>query len=339
MHSTLHDVCRVAKVSTATVSRVINHSPLVTDETRSRVLEAMRSLGYRPSHAARTLARQRTELIGVVFPEIASGFFTEVLRGIDEVAAEHHFHLMTAFSHGLTDEERFVSRLLQERRVDALILMNLLLSDEFIRDAATRGIPIVLIDRPVEGADLFAVSMDNQGGAEKAMSHLLGHGYRKLAVLSGPTDNYDAQHRLEGCNRALEAAGVAASAIPVLQGAFTEESGSAVMKEWLKAGKPLPEAIFATNDAMALGALGVLRAHGVRVPEDIALVGFDDTESAHHVGLTSVRVPMWDMGKAAAVAAIQQMSSRKAQPPQVLETKLIVRRSCGCADIEKHNEN
>src|SRR5437870_4247453 len=127
MYPTLHDVCRRAGVSTATVSRVSNQSPLVADQTRARVLEAMRSLGYRPSHAARTLARQRTDLIGVVFPEIASGFFTEVLDGIDEVAARHNFHLMTGFSHGLSDEEQFVTRLLLERRVDALILMNLLL--------------------------------------------------------------------------------------------------------------------------------------------------------------------------------------------------------------------
>src|SRR5690348_15562334 len=113
MAVTLHDVCRSARVSTATVSRVINQSPLVTEQTRSRVTEVMRNLGYQPSHAARMLARQRTELLGVIFPEIASGFFTEVLRGIDEVAAEHRFHLMTCFSHGQSDEEKFVMRLLQ----------------------------------------------------------------------------------------------------------------------------------------------------------------------------------------------------------------------------------
>src|ERR1051325_1847563 len=283
MHATLHDVCRKAGVSTATVSRVVNESPLVTEETRSRVLEAMKSLGYRPSHAARTLARQRTDLIGVVFPEIAGGFFTEVLRGIDDVAAEHHFHLMTAFSHGLADEEQFVTRLLQERRVDALILMNLLLSDEFIKEVAKRGIPVSLIDRPVIGAGLFAVSMDNQTGAEAATNHLLEHGYRKFAILTGPTDNYDAEHRFEGCKRALEKADIRADEIDVWQGAFTESSGRAAIERWLSAGKPLPEAIFATNDAMALGAHEFLRQRGIRVPEDVALVGFDDADSARHL--------------------------------------------------------
>lgn len=317
-------------MSTATVSRVINQSPLVTDETRSRVLEAMQSLGYRPSHAARTLARQRTELIGVVFPEIASGFFSEVLRGIDSVADEHHFHLMTAFSHGRSDEERFVARLLQERRVDALILMNIALGDEFILDAAVHGIPILLIDRPVPNSGLFAVSMENRASAQAAMEHLLGHGYRRLAILAGPRDTYDAQQRMEGCRLALEAAGLSTDDVTVWQGLFTEESGRALMQEWLDRGNPLPEAILSTNDAMALGALGVLQERGMNVPDDVALVGFDDIESARHVGLTTVRVPMRELGKIAAEAALLQISSHQVQPSRVVETKLIVRTSCGC---------
>lgn len=295
------------------------------------MLEAMQALGYRPSHAARTLARQRTELLGVVFPEIASGFFSEVLRGIDEVAAERSFHLMTAFSHGLSDEQQFVSRLLQERRVDALILMNLLLSDDFVRDASRRGIPIILLDRPVEGAELFAVSMDNRGGAEAAMAHLISHEYKSFAILIGPSDNYDAQHRFQGCKEALARAGIPATKVHVWQGGFTEESGRVAIENWLAQGKPLPEAIFATNDAMALGVLAGLRERGLRSPQDVALVGFDDTESARHLELTSVCVPMREMGRLAAEAAIEQISNRQARPSRVVATELVVRRSCGCA--------
>jgi LacI family transcriptional regulator len=337
MAITLHHVCERAGVSTATVSRVINDSPLVTQETRTRVLKAMRSLGYRPSHAARMFARQRTELLGVVFPYISSGFFSEVLNGINKVALAHHYHLMTAFSQDRADEERLVARLLDERRVDALILMNLRLADDFIKDAAGRQIPIVLAHRPVEGSDLFSVRIDNEGGAEKAMSHLLGHGHRRLAIIAGPESNYDAQHRWEGCKRALDAAGVSITDVEVWQGDFTEESGRAHMRDRLGRGRPLPEAIFATNDAMALGALGVLRQHGLRVPQDVALVGFDDMESAKHVELTSVRVPMREMGRIAATAAIEQISSRQAQPSRVVETELIPRRSCGCKETENHN--
>jgi LacI family transcriptional regulator len=334
MYPTLHDVCRQAGVSTATVSRVSNQSPLVTEQTRARVLEAMRSLGYRPSHAARTLARQRTELLGVVFPEIASGFFTEVLSGIDQVAARHNFHLMTAFSHGLEDEEQFVTRLLLERRVDALILMNLLLSDDFIKRAAQYGTPIALIDRPVDGSDLFAVSMDNEGGAQIAMNHLLGHGYRKLAIITGPTENYDAQQRLEGCKKAVQRAGLAPADFQTWPGGFNEASGRAAVHEWLANDRSLPQAIFAANDAMAFGALSALREKGIRVPHDIALIGFDDSEAARHLQLTSVRVPMREMGGVAAEVAIQQISSRQPQARRMLPTSLVVRRSCGCHNSE-----
>jgi LacI family transcriptional regulator len=333
MHATLFDVCKKARVSTATVSRVLNDSPLVSHQTRSRVEKAIRQLGYHPSHAAQTLARQRTQTIGAIFPDIASGFFAEVLSGIDGIAAEHEFHLMTAFSHGHRDEKELIVRTLRERRVDALILMNLSLPDNFTKAAAKFGIPIVLIDRPVVGANLFAVSMDNSGGAEAAMSHLIEHGYRRIAVLSGPSDNYDAVQRLAGCEQALERAGLSVPQELLWRGTFTEASGNAAMERWLNKGQPLPEVIFAANDAMALGVWNVLRERGYDVPRDVALVGFDDTEAARHLGLTSVRVPMREMGRAAAEAAVTQILSGEAQKQRVLATNLVVRRSCGCSSV------
>lgn len=331
MLSTLHDVCKRSGLSTATVSRVLNGSPLVREQTRARVLEAVEALGYRPSHAARTLARRRTDTIGVIFPEIASGFFSEVLRGIDAAAAEHNFHLMTAFSHSDRDERELVMRTVRERRADALILMNLSLPDDFVANAAGHGMPIVLIDRPAEGANLFAVTLDNFGGADAAMTHLLGHGYRRVAVITGPGNSYDFQQRLAGCLQAAERAGIALSDDFVWQGSFTENSGAFAVARWLEAANRPPEAIFASNDSMALGALGVLRERGLRVPEDVALVGFDNIDAARHLDLTTVSVPMREMGRAAAEAAIHQILSGEAQKHRVLATHLVVRRSCGCS--------
>ncbi len=331
MSVTLHDVCQRAHVSTATVSRVINQSSLVTADTRARVTKAIQILGYRPSYAARTLARQRTESLGVIFPEIAGGFFTEVLRGIDAVAAEHGFHLMTCFSHGQADEDRLVTRLLQERRVDALIWMNLSRGDGFVAPRAKPGTPIVLIDRPMHGTNWCSIRMDNAGGAEAATSHLLQHRRDHIAIITGPRDSHDAQRRLDGYRTALAKAGSAVEPQLVWKGEFTEQSGRAAMERWFGGAKKPPAAIFACNDAMALGALDVLREHGFRVPEDVAVVGFDDIESARHLGLTSVRVPMQDMGRAAAEAAIRQISGRQAQRQRVLPTTLVVRQSCGCA--------
>ncbi len=330
MHATLHHVCKRARVSTATVSRVLNGSPLVHEKTRTRVLKIIEALDYRPSHAARTLARARTDALAVIFPQIASGFFTEVLRGMDEVGAEHNFHLMTAFSHGRRDEQELVLRMLRERRADALVLMNLGLSDEFIKRAAKHKIPIVLIDRPEPDTKLCAISMDNVGGADAAMTHLLEHGYREVAFITGPRDNYDAEQRLAGCQQAAARFGVALAADLIWPGEFTEESGRLVMARWLDGGHKLPEAIFACNDVMAIGALNYLQESGYAAPRDVAVVGFDDIDSARHLGLTSVRVPMHAMGRAAAEAAIQQVLSGEAQPQRVLPTSLVVRRSCGC---------
>lgn len=327
--TTLFDVSRRSGVSTATVSRVINGSPLVHERTRRKVLKAVQELGYRPSHAARTLARQRTDTLGVVFPQIDNGFYTEVLRGIDDVAAESEFHLMTAFSHGQYDEQELVGRFLKETMVDGLILLNLLLPNGFVRKAARGGMPIVLIDRPVAGTNLFSVSLDNTGGAYAAIQHLLERGYRKIAVVTGPRGNYDAEERLKGCYAAFEEAGVNLPKELVWPGAFTEETGRAAIQDWINKKRSLPDAIFAHNDDMALGVRGVLLEKGVKIPDDVALVGFDDGRIARHVGLTSIRAPMREMGRAAAEAAIHQINSGVAAKKQVLDVELIVRASSG----------
>lgn len=327
MSATLFDVCRRSGVSTATVSRVVNGSPLVHERTRRKVLAAIEELGYRPSRAARTLARQQTDTLGVIFPEIESGFYTEVLRGIDDVAADHAFHLMTAFSHGRDDEQELVNRFLRESMVDGLILLNLVLPNEFVRRAGQGGLPVVLVDRPVAGANLFSVSLDNAAGAEAALTHLYDEGYRSVAIVTGPDDSYDAEQRLHGCRQAAQRAGTPWSEELVWPAEFTEASGRKVMEDWLeKKGAP-PEAVFAHNDDMAVGIWAVLKEHGYGVPEDVALVGFDDIHLARHLGLSTVRVPMREMGRAAAEAAIHQVQSGEATKQRVLDVELVVRAS------------
>jgi len=324
------DVCKAAGVSTATVSRVINKSPLVREPTRKRVMESIEALGYRPSYAARTLARQRTDSLGVILPEIAGGFFTEVLRGIDRVAAQHDMHLMTAFSHGRNDQEELLLRLLHQRRADALISMNLTLPDSFVRESAGQGLPIVLIGRPVEGANIISIALDNAGGADKAVTHLIEHGYKKIAIITGPKHNFDSEKRLEGSREAISRAKLQLPEEMIWQGAFTEESGRLAMMNWMAKGHPLPDAIFACNDQMAFGAMDALREKGHRVPEDVAIIGFDDIESARLLNLSTIHVPMTELGATAAEAALQQISNTVTQTQRVLPTSLVLRRSCGC---------
>lgn len=326
---TVLDVSRQSGVSTATVSRVINQSPKVRPATRVRVLKAIEELGYMRNHSARALARQRTDTIGVVFPGIDSGFFTEVLKGINEYAVSRDYHLMVAFSQGAQGEHDRVSEYLQAGRVDALILMNLGMSDEFVRQAAQRELPIVLIDRPVKDARVASVMINNRSGADAAMSHLLGLKHEKIAILAGPDGTIDAAQRMEGCELAAKRVGYAFDRDLIWPGDFLWESGYELMNNWLDSGKALPDAMFALNDPMAMGVMESMHEHGLSVPEDMALVGFDDVQAARYLGLTTVHSPMREMGRVASEAAISLVTGGRTQLEQVLETQLIVRRSCG----------
>jgi DNA-binding LacI/PurR family transcriptional regulator len=326
---TVQDVSRHSGVSTATVSRVINHSPSVTAATRSRVLKSVSELGYMRNHAARALARQRTETIGVVFPGIDSGFFSEVLKGINEYAVSRDYHLMVAFAQGSDSEQDKVVEYLQAGRVDALILMNLGISSKFVRQASQQELPIVLVDRPISGARITSVTIDNISGADAAMSHLLGLGYERIAILNGPDGTIDAEQRFEGCQRAAKLAGYKLDKDLVWPGDFLWDSGYELMNNWLDSGKPLPDAMFALNDPMAMGVMEAMRDRGLSVPDDMALVGFDDVQAARYLGLTTVRSPMREMGRVASEAAVNLVTGGRTQLEQVLATELVVRRSCG----------
>lgn len=326
--ATVADVSRRAGLSTATVSRVLNNSPLVREKTKARVLKAMRDLGYTANHSARALARKRTDTIGVIFPGIDSGFFTEVLVGVNRLAMERGLHLAVAFAHNTSEEAQMVSEYLYGGRVDALILMNLRIDDRFVREAANGPTPLVLIDRPVKDAKAVTVRMDNRAGAEQAMSHLLEQGFRRIAVIRGPKDTFDAGERWRGCQRAAARFGVDLDPELIWDGTFHDRSGYELMSSWLASGKPLPDALFALNDPMALGALQALNEHGHSVPADMALVGFDDIESARYLGLTTVKSPMRELGRSACQAVIGMLDGQARVPEErVLSTELVIRQS------------
>jgi LacI family transcriptional regulator len=326
---TLFDICRKADVSSATVSRVINESPLVQEDTRRKVLKAIREMGYRPSHAARMLARQRTETIGVILPDLNSQFQAQILAGIDQVADEAHHHMLTAFTHGGRDARRLLRRMAEERRVDAAIFVNLQSGTEsLLRDMARLGLPLVLLDRPVAGFP--SVVIDNESGARLAMEHLLKLGHRRIAFLQGPEGNYDAGQRLAGALTALEACGCSLPDELRWRGDFAEDSGAAAVAVWGASGRPWPEAIFACNDTMAFGVLTALRERGLRVPEDVAVMGFDDSLGARWIGLSTVRIPVRELGYTAARMALQLSRRELPDPPLVrLPVELLVRQTCG----------
>ncbi len=329
MHVTLRDVCKRTGYSTATVSRVLNGSPLVTEATKKRVLAVVEELGYQPSHTARMLKLKRTDMLAVVFPPLDVGFFTEVLRGIDAATSEHNYHMMTAFSHGPEDERKLINRVIRERRADALILMNLTLPESYLRGLTRWGLPVTLIDRPVPRSKMASVSLDNRVGARAATQHLIEHGHKRIAFIRGPDGTYDADERLAAFRATMKEHALPVDERLIWSGRFTEPSGREAMSDWLDSGNSLPDAIFAGNDAMAIGALGVLRERGIDVPRDVALVGFDNVESARYLGLTTVNVPMRDLGAKAAQVAIDQVTRRQAGVTHRLPTELVVRNSCG----------
>lgn len=326
---TMREVSRRAGVSTATVSRVLNNSRLVHPATRERVWRVIRKLQYHPSPTARALVRAQTQTLAVLFPGIASGFYSEVLCGMDEVASERGYHLLVAFSHGAEDQEELFVRMLRERRADALLVLNINPPGPLARAAAEFSTPVVMIDRPAEGGHISNVVIDNAQGVHQVVEHLWEHGYRRLAIITGPSDSLDARQRLDAFRGAVQRFGGSVPAELVWQGAFTEDSGYAAVQRWLRRSRSLPDAVFASNDAMAFGALKALREQGLAAP----MVGFDDVESARHLGLTTVHVPMRQMGRWAVELALARVEGGQNTEvaDRVVPTRLVIRASCGCA--------
>jgi LacI family transcriptional regulator len=324
--ATLYDVSRLSGVSSATVSRVFSGKVNVSEETRKRVVDAARELSYEPSHVARSLARRQINTLGAVFPEIASGFYADVLAGIDEVAAESGFDVLASFVGKRRNRADLVKTLLRQGRVDALLLLNLSNSEDLTPELMDQS-PIILLDREITGAQLPVVGMDNVGGAEAMIEHLFEQGHRRIAVVLGPSDNFDSEQRLTGCRRAFSRLGLSLDERLILSGDFTMASGSRVAREFLDSKTPLPDAIFCFNDAMAIGVLNELQRQGLSVPGNIALGGFDNVDAAAHLSLTSVACPMRLMGQVAARWAVDLVTRNERPTSHRLQVRLVVRNS------------
>lgn len=325
---TLKDVCREALVSEATVSRVINNSPLVHQRTRQRVLDVIRRLGYTPNAAARNLSTSRTDVIGVVFHQMSSGFFAQVMAGIDEAARDSGFHLLSAFTRDQVDPRPAYTRMFDEMRVDGVIILDPSLDAPFLEQLKSHRRPLVMIQREMDDPVIGSVSVDNKQGARAAMSHLLALGYRDLLVVRGPAGAQDAQRRLEGCQQALAEAG-GGIVCRYADGGYAPHAALSAFREF-RASHGLPRAVFALNDAMALAILKELRESGVKVPEQVAVVGFDGIECCEYVGLTTVETPMAELGRAAVRLFLERQKEPEAKARHViLETRLAVRDTCG----------
>jgi LacI family transcriptional regulator len=327
---TIKDVAREARVSVASVSRALNGHSNVTDETRRRILRVAEELRYMPHGAARSLITRRTQTIGALLPDLHGEFFSELIRGVDLAARSRGLHLLVSSSHGDASEAAAALRAMLGR-VDGMLVMSPHVDASFLRDNLPAGLPIVLLNTPITGQRYAALNIDNFGGAYAMVRHLVGRGHQRIALIAGPEHNFDAAERLRGYRAAMEKFAPKAP-VQVLRGDFTEESGYRAGQQLLEL-KRRPQAVFAANDIMAAGCLNALKEAGVRVPQDIALAGFDDIPIAHFVTppLTTVRVRIADLGARALdrLVAVIDDASAVHDSIQLLDTELVVRQSCG----------
>lgn len=322
---TIRDVAAKAGVSVATVSRVFNRKGPIREDTIQRVMLVAGELQYVPHAGARSLSTRSTRTIGVVLPDLHGEFFSEVIRGIDLAARQSGYHLLLSGSHSDRDEMRAVVQAVRGL-VDGLIVMSPDLEPSALLADLPTGIDVVMLNSRVDGR--ASITVDNSGGAREVVRHLRSLGHTRIAFVAGPPHNADAEQRRRGFRTETRAAGIDAVELP---GDFTESSGHAAGLQIL-AMRPRPTAIFAANDSMAIGALSAFREDGLRVPEDIALVGFDDIPIARFLTppLTTVRVEIAELGRRAVshvVAALE--GSDGAKKRDVIKTTLVVRESCG----------
>lgn len=323
--ATIRDVAARAGVSVATVSRTLNGVGPVRDATSKHVLKIAQAMRYVPHAAARSLSSRRSQTIGVLLPELHGEFFSEVIRGIDVAARQRGYHILVSGSH--SDVTEMVAVLGAMRgRVDGLVVMSPDLDLGPLSRNIPPAMPVVLLNSSARGRR--AIQIDNYSGARQMTQHILSLGHTRIAFITGPERNIDGAERTRGFRDGIRGTDTLSSE---MEGDFTEESGYRATNELL--GRvPRPTAIFAANDAMAIGALHALREKSLRVPEDVSIAGFDDIPLARFLTppLTTVRVDIAELGRRAVDMLLSEMEGKPSSANKdVIPTTLIVRDSCG----------
>ena len=334
MTTTLEEIARQAGVSRSTVSRVINDHPNVDPETRARVLSIAENLNYQPNIAARGLAAGRTNILGLVIPMGVNALFTDpyfpiLIQGISSAcnARDHSVMLWLAEPEF---ERRTIRQILQGGLIDGVILASALMDDPMMEALTRGGPPFILIGRHPSDMRVNYVDVENKNSAREMVAYLLRSGYKRVATITGPRNMIAGVDRLQGYLDALQDHKAARDDDLIVEGDFTEQGGYLAMQRLLPFE---PDAVFVASDAMAIGALRALREAGKRVPEDIAIAGFDDIPVAARTDppLTTVRQPIQRMGAVAAETLIDMISHPDDTHPRriVLPTEMVIRRSCG----------
>ncbi|MFJ2760762.1 LacI family DNA-binding transcriptional regulator [Streptomyces prasinus] len=325
----IKDVAAEAGVSVATVSRVLNDHASVSATARERVLAAVEALGYRPNAVARSLRTHQTRTLGLVISDVMNPYFTELARSVEEEARALGYSVIIGNADERPDlQDHHVTTLL-DRRIDGLLVSPTDGGSPGMLEAARAGTPMVFVDRWIPGVDVPVVRSDGRSAVRDLVAHLYGLGHRRLAIIAGPAATTTGRERVDAFREALGAYGLPLPAAYIGQGDFQADSGRRVTEGFLGLAEP-PEVVFAADNLMALGALDAVRAHGLRVPEDIGLAAFDDIPWFVHTDppVTAIAQPTGDLGRAAVRALVDRIEGRPGESV-TLPARLVVRRSCG----------
>jgi len=327
---TLREVAERAQVAISTVSAVINNSAPVSERTKQRVLKAIEALNYRPNRLARSLKTRQSFSVGVIVPDLTNPFFPEVVRGIESVARQHAYNIILCD----TDESKATGvaslNLLMEKQIDGVILVGGVIPKANILSLGDKVLPIVMIEKDYDIPWISTVMVDAKRGAYDSVNHLINLGYKRIGFITEKLPKSKIQRRFEGYKLALKDNRIAFDSFLVKEVNPTFEGGYKAMNSLLSMEEP-PDAVFAYNDLMAIGALKSIHGRGLKVPADIAVVGFDDVQAASFTSppLTTVALPKHEMGVKAMQLILELISGKGKHKKILLPTKLVVRESCG----------
>jgi DNA-binding LacI/PurR family transcriptional regulator len=331
----IHKVASKAGVSIATVSRALNGSTLVKSNTKEKILKIVDELNYIPNPIARSLSKKSTETIGVVLPDLVGEFFMDFIHSIDEEAYKQNWHVLISSSHSQRNIIETLIELMGSGRVDGVILMAPLIQNEVSEIIQKSKTPVVLINTCGDFKKIDQIKINNFQGAFNIVEHFIKvHKYKKIGIINGPKGNCDAEERLAGYLNALKKYKVRRDDSLIMNGDFDPESGvlgfTTLMNQKVK-----PEAIFAANDMMAVGAYEAAKELGYKIPEDIAIAGFDDIYLSRFLNprLTTIHVPITDLGSKAVKYLLNRINKKERNGKvhfEVLPIELVIGGSCGC---------
>lgn len=340
MKVTIKDIAKEADVSITTVSRVLNDKPDVSLDTRRKIEQVIERLGYNPNTIARGLVTKRTYTIGLIIPDISNPFFPEVAHGIESKARELGYSVVFYNTDNDKKAEKQAIEVLKGKRVDGIILSLSLENNQELHKLAQEYFPVVELDRKVPDSSFPTVTIDNEEAAFEATEHLINLGHTRLAHITGDLGTQTGLDRLSGFKKALNKYGLKIEKEYITEGNYSREAGYVGMKNLLKLRK-VPTGVFAGNDLMAIGAYQAVFEKGLRIPEDISIIGVDDIEVASIVrpGLTTMRFPKHELGQKAAEILIREIEGQDMdkQGDIILKTTLVLRGST--KELDNHGKS